>query len=70
VTGGTAGGPFAVNAEAALIELELSWRPAGYHDFRFQDGVYSARPGDEDVFTGGTPDTLGQEIRKNWLVWQ
>ncbi len=70
MTGGTAAGPFSVNAEAALIELELSWRPAGYHDFRFQDGVYSARPGDEDVFTGGTPDALGQEIRKHWLVWQ
>ena len=65
MTGGTAAGLFSVNAEAALIELELSWRPAGNHDFRFQDGVYSARPGDEDVFTGGTPDALGQEIRKN-----
>jgi hypothetical protein len=65
-----AGRPWAVNAEAALIELELSWRPAGYHDFRLQDGVYSAGPGDEDVFTGSTPDTLGQEIRKHWLVRQ
>jgi hypothetical protein len=69
VTGGIAG-PLAVNAEAARIELELSWRPAGYHDFRLQDGVYSARPGDEDVFTRSAPSTLGPEIRKHWLVWQ
>lgn len=70
MTGGPASGPFAVNAEAALIELELSYRSAGHQDFRFQDGVYSARPGDEDVLTGGTADAMGQEIQKHWLVWQ
>lgn len=67
---GTIVGPLAVNAKATLIELELSWRPADYRDFRLQDGVYSARPGDEDVFTGSAPAALGQEIRKHWLVWQ
>ena len=69
MTGGIAG-PFAVNAGAALIELELSWRPAGYHDFRFQDGVCSVRPGDEDAFTRRARGALCKEIREHWLVCQ
>ena len=45
-TGTTAGrcGVFAVDAHAALAELELTWSAGGYHGFSADDGTWSARP--------------------------
>jgi hypothetical protein len=57
---------FAVNEEAALAELELTWAGAGYRGFSVDDGTWSAIGSAGDVFTGATPDELNRKIRAHW----
>jgi hypothetical protein len=74
VTGGTAGkarrGPFAVDEDAALAELKLTWVPGGYHGFSVDDGTWSAISSAGEVLTGGIPDELDRKIRAHWQAMQ
>jgi hypothetical protein len=63
-------GPFAVNEEAALAELEDAWTSSGYHGFSVDHGTWSAIGSAGEVLTGATPDELGQKIRAHWQVMQ
>jgi hypothetical protein len=63
-------GPFAVNEEAALAELEEAWASGGYHGFSAGDGTWSAIGSAGEVLTGATPDELGRKIRVHWLAMQ
>jgi hypothetical protein len=65
------GGVFAVDADAALAELERSWACGGYHGFCvLEHGLWSAISSAGEVLTGRTPDGLDQEIRAHWLALQ
>lgn len=63
-------GPFAVNEEAALAELEDAWTSSGYHGFSVDHDTWSAIGSAGEVLTGATPDELGQKIRAHWQVMQ
>jgi uncharacterized protein YuzB (UPF0349 family) len=63
-------GVFAVNADAALAELELAWADGGYHGFSVDDGIWSAISSAGEVLTGDTPDTLITNIRAHWQAMQ
>ena len=67
---GTRRGPFAVNEEAALAELEQAWASGGYHGFSADDGTWSAIGSAGEVLTGATPDELGRKIRAHWQAMQ
>jgi hypothetical protein len=58
--------PFAVDEEAALTELELSWADAGYHAFSAGGGLRYAVSSAGEVLTGDTPDGLDRAIRAHW----
>ena len=64
-------GPFAVDEDAALADLELAWADAGYHGFCVVDGsLWSAISSSGEVLTGNTPDGLNQQIRAHWQALQ
>jgi hypothetical protein len=63
-------GPFAVNEDAALAELELAWTHGGYHAFSVDDGTWSAIGSGGEVLTGTTPDELDRKIRAHWQAMQ
>jgi hypothetical protein len=63
-------GPFAVNEEATLAELEEAWASGGYHGFSADDGTWSAIGSAGEVLTGATPDELGRKIRAHWQAMQ
>ena len=64
------GGVFAVDEDAALAELELTWAAGGYHGFSADDGTWSAISSAGQVLTGFTPDELGRAIRAHWHATQ
>jgi hypothetical protein len=63
-------GPFAVNEDAALAELEQAWAPGGYHAFGADGGTWSAISSAGEVLTGATPDELDRVIRAHWQAMQ
>jgi len=58
---GTGRGVFAVDEDAALAELIRTWAGADYHGFSVDNGTWSAIGSAGNVFTGATPDELGQK---------
>jgi len=60
-------GPFAVDRDRALAELELAWSEAGYHGFTAAGGTWCAITSAGEVLTGATPDELASGI---WAHWQ
>ncbi len=63
-------GVFAVDEDAALAELELTWAAGGYNGFSADDGTWSAISSAGEVLTGTTPDELGRTIRAHWQASQ
>jgi hypothetical protein len=63
-------GVFAVDEDAALAELELTWAAGGYHGFSADDGTWSAISSGGEVMTGTTPDELVRTIRAHWQATQ
>jgi hypothetical protein len=59
-------GPFAVDEDRALAELELAWAEGGYHGFTASGGTWCAISSAGEVLTGGTPDELARAIRTHW----
>ncbi|MGH3228504.1 MAG: hypothetical protein ACRDOA_07990 [Streptosporangiaceae bacterium] len=70
MSGTRARGPFAVDEDAALTELKLTWAPGGYHGFSACDGQWSAVSSAGDVLTGATPDELDRKVRGHWQEMQ
>jgi len=62
--------PFAVDQDAALAALELTWSDAGYHAFSADGGPWCAVSSAGEVLTGGTPDELDRTIRAHWETMQ
>jgi hypothetical protein len=58
-------GPFAVDKDRALAELELAWSE-GYHGFTAAGGTWCAITSAGEVLTGATPDELAGAIRAHW----
>jgi hypothetical protein len=63
-------GVFAVDENAPLAELELTWADSGYHGFSAGDGTWSAISSAGEVLTGDTPDALTRKIRAHWQAMQ
>ncbi len=63
-------GVFAVDEDAALAELELTWAAGGYHGFSADDRTWAAISSAGEVLTGTTPDELGRTIRAHWQASQ
>jgi len=61
---------FAVDEDAALAELELTWASGGYHGFSAGDGIWPAVSSAGQVLTGSTPDELDRKIRAHWQAMQ
>lgn len=61
---------FAVDEDAALAELELTWAGGGYHGFSGGDGIWSAISSAGQVLTGAAPDELDRKIRAHWQAMQ
>jgi hypothetical protein len=59
-------GPFAVDQDRALAELELAWSEGGHHGFTAADGTWCAITSAGEVLTGVTPDELATAIRAHW----
>jgi len=51
-------GPFAVDHDRALAELELAWSEGGYHGFTASGGTWCAVTSAGEVLTGATSDEL------------
>ena len=62
--------PFAVDEDAALAALELTWSDAGYHAFSADGGPWCAVSSAGEVLTGVTPDELDRKIRAHWEAMQ
>jgi hypothetical protein len=62
--------PFAVDEEAALAELELTWSYGSYHAFSAGDGHWCAVSSAGEVLSGDTPDALDRAIRAHWAAMQ
>ena len=63
-------GPFQVDEDVALAELEQAWAAGGYHGFSADGGTWSAISGAGEVLTGVTPDELDRAIRGHWQAMQ
>lgn len=63
-------GPFQVDEDIALAELEQTRAASGYHAFTAGAGIFCAitRPG--QVLTGDAPDELTRKIRAHWQTMQ
>ena len=61
-------GPFGVDQDRALAELELAWFECGYHGFTAAGGTWCAITSAGEVLTGATPDELASAIRAHWLA--
>lgn len=61
---------FAVDEDAALAGLELTWADGGYHGFSADDGMWSAISSARQVLTGSTPDELDRVIRAHQQALQ
>ena len=48
-------GPFAVDQDRALAELELAWSEGGYHGFTAAGGTWCAVTSAGEVLSGATP---------------
>ena len=48
-------GPFAVDKDRALTELELAWSEGRYHGFTAADGTWCAITSAGEVLSGATP---------------
>lgn len=59
-------GPFVVDQDRALAELELAWSEGGYHGFTAAGGTWCAITSAGEVLTGATPDELARVIREHW----
>jgi hypothetical protein len=59
-------GPFAVDLDRTLAELELAWAEGGYHGFTAAGGTWCAITSAGEVLTGATPDELTRAIRAHW----
>jgi hypothetical protein len=59
-------GPFAVDQDRALAELELAWSEGGYHGFTAAGGTWCAITSSGEVLAGATPDELARAIRADW----
>ena len=63
-------GPFHVDEDAALAELEQAWAVGGYHAFSADGSTWCAVSGAGEVLTGTTPNELDREIRAHWQAMQ
>lgn len=63
-------GPFQVDEDAALAELEQAWAAGGYHAFSADGGAWLAITSAGEVLTGATPDELDRAIRAHWRASQ
>ena len=63
-------GPFQVDEEAALAELELAWSCGGYHGFSAETSTWCAITSSGQVLTAATPDELDRAIRAHWQAMQ
>ncbi len=59
-------GPFAVDRDRALAELELAWSEGGYHGFTAAVGTWCAITSAGEVLAGAIPDELARAIRAHW----
>jgi hypothetical protein len=59
-------GPFAVDRDRTLAELELAWSEGGYHGFTAAGGTWCAITSAGEVLTSATPDELARAIRAHW----
>jgi hypothetical protein len=62
-------GPFQVDEEAALAELEQAWADGGYHAFS-GGGTWCAISSAGEVLTARTPGELDHKIRAHWQAMQ
>jgi len=63
-------GPFQVDEDAVLAELEQAWAAGGYHAFSADGGTWCTISSTGEVLTGGTPDELERVIRVHWQAMQ
>jgi hypothetical protein len=64
-------GPFEVDEDAALAELERAWADGGYHGFCVvEHSLWCAISSAGEVLTGTTPDELSHKIRAHWQARQ
>jgi hypothetical protein len=64
-------GPFEVDQDAALAELEQARADGGSHGFCvLEHSLWCAISSSGEVLTGNTPDGLDQQIRANWQALQ
>jgi hypothetical protein len=63
-------GPFQVDEDAALAELELAWAAGGYRAFSADSGTWSAISSAGEMLAGATPDELDRAIRAHWWAMQ
>jgi hypothetical protein len=61
---------FAHRMMDADVEVGRPWAGADYHGFSADNGTWSAVGSAGEVFTGATPDELGQKIRAHWQAMQ
>jgi hypothetical protein len=59
-------GPFALDQDRPLAELELAWSEGGYHAFTASGGTWCAVTSAGEVLTGATPAELARAIRAHW----
>jgi hypothetical protein len=63
-------GPFQVDEDVALAELEQEWAAGGYHAFTAEAGIWYAITSAGQILTGGAPDELARKIRAHWQTMQ
>ncbi len=63
-------GPFQVDEDAALAELEQAWATGGYHGFTAEGDIWCAITSAGQVLADGTPDELARKIRAHWQAMQ
>jgi hypothetical protein len=59
-------GPFAVDRDRALAELELAWSGGGYHGFTAAGGTWCPVTSAGELLSGTTPEELARAIRAHW----
>jgi len=63
-------GPFQVDEDVALAELEQAWAAGGCHGFTAEADTWCAITSAGQVLTDGTPDELARKIRAHSQAMQ